>query len=146
MSPSLTLVAHAQRGIIVVGLCVVWSVSQSVSLSVCCTFSLQPWLWWMPNVDVWVYRALRIVTKRESMASLIHDTSPVIRHILHNKGLYYGFRDAVLSRLVTIIKRLVHHSVYCISLSCLLLHSLYPLPNLWNFHFFTAFSSGSYRM
>ena len=64
-----------------------------------------------------------IVTKRESMASLIHDTSPTLRHGLqqsHNKGLYYGFRDAVLSRLVTIIKCLVHHAVYCISLSCLL--------------------------
>ena len=34
--------------------------------------------------------------------------------------LYYGFRDAILFRLVTIIKRLVHHAVYCISLSCLL--------------------------
>ena len=41
-----------------------------------------------------------IVTKRESMASLIHDTSHVLRHNLqqsHNKGLYYGFRDAILS-------------------------------------------------
>ena len=39
-----------------------------------------------------------IVTKRESMASLIHDTSPILRHSLqqsHNKGLYYGFRDAI---------------------------------------------------
>ena len=35
-----------------------------------------------------------IVTKRESMASLIHDTSPTLC--------------------------LVHHAVYCISLSCLL--------------------------
>ena len=38
-----------------------------------------------------------IVTKRESMTSLIHDTSPILRHSLqqsHNKGLYYGFRDA----------------------------------------------------
>ena len=64
-----------------------------------------------------------IVTKRESMAFLIHDTSPTLRHSLqqsHNKGLYYGFRDAILSRLVTIIKCLVHHAVYCISLSCLL--------------------------
>ena len=34
------------------------------------------------------------------MASLIHDTSPTLRHGLqqsHNKGLYYGFRDAILS-------------------------------------------------
>ena len=63
------------------------------------------------------------LTKRESMASLIHDTSPTLRHSLqqsHNKGLYYGFRDAILSRLVTIIKRLVHHAVYCITLSRLL--------------------------
>ena len=48
-----------------------------------------------------------IVTKRESMASLIHDTSPALRHSLqqsHNKGLYRGFRDAILSRLVTIIQ------------------------------------------
>ena len=38
------------------------------------------------------------------MASLVHDTSPILRHILkqsHNKGLYYGLRDAILSRLVT---------------------------------------------
>ena len=57
------------------------------------------------------------------MVSLIHDTSPTLRHSLqrsHNKGLYYGFRDAILSRLVTIIKRLVHYAVYCISLSRLL--------------------------
>ena len=50
-----------------------------------------------------------IVTKRESTASLIHDTSPTLRHSLqqsHNKGMYYGFRDSVLSRLVTIIKAL----------------------------------------
>ena len=52
-------------------------------------------------------------------------SSPVRDHTCvcvcyHNKGLYYGFRDAILSRLVTIIKRLVHHAVYCISLSCLL--------------------------
>ena len=60
---------------------------------------------------------------RESMASLIHDTSPTLRHSLqqtHNKSSYYGFRDIILSHLVTIIKHLVHHAVYCISLSCLL--------------------------
>ena len=53
--------------------------------------------------------------------STTSDTSPTLRHSLqqsHNKGLYYGFRDAILSRLLTIIKRLVHHAVYCISLSC----------------------------
>ena len=78
-----------------------------------------------------------IVTKRESMASLIHDTSPTLRHNLqqsHNKGLYYGFRDAILSRLVTIIKRLVHHAVYCIIILVLSLvifmQSLYTLSNL----------------
>ena len=89
-----------------------------------------------------------IVTKRESMASLIHDTSPTLRHSLqqnHNKGLYYGFRDAILSRLVTIIKCLVHHVVYCISLSCLLSFLcnpyipflIYEIFNLLvSFHFF----------
>ena len=95
--------------------------------------------------------SLMIVTKRESMASLIHDTSPTLRHSLqqsHNKGLYYGFRDAILSRLVTIIKRLVHHAVYCISLSCLLsflcnpyipflIYKIFPL--LVSFHFFYCF-------
>ena len=98
-----------------------------------------------------------IVTKRESMASLIHDTSPTLRHSLQqspNKGLYYGFRDAILSRLVTIIKSLVHHAVYCISLSCLLSFLcnpyipflIYKIFNLLvSFHFFTAFSSESYR-
>ena len=47
-----------------------------------------------------------IVTKRDSMASLIHDTSSTLRHSLqrsHNKGLYYGFRDAILSRLDILI-------------------------------------------
>ena len=99
-----------------------------------------------------------IVTKRESMASLIHDISPTLGHSLqqsHNKGLYYGFRDAILSRLVTIIKRLVHHAVYCISLSCVLSFLCYPyIPfliyikffiYLSPFIFFTAFSSDSYR-
>ena len=41
------------------------------------------------------------------MVSLIHDTSPILRHGLqesHNKGLYYGFRDVILSRLVTMHK------------------------------------------
>ena len=98
-----------------------------------------------------------IVTKRESIASLIHDTGPTLRHSLqrsHNKGLYYGFRGAILSRLVTIIKCLVHHAVYCISLSCLLsflcnpyipflIYEIFHL--LVSFHFFTAFSSDSYR-
>ena len=98
-----------------------------------------------------------IVTKRESMSSLIHDTSPTLGHSLqqsHNKGLYYRFRDAILSRLVTIIKRLVHHAVYCISLSYLLSFLcnpyvpflIYKIFHLLIFHFFTAFSSESYRM
>ena len=71
-----------------------------------------------------------IVTKREMMASLIHDTSPILRHSLqqsHNKGLYYGFRDAILSRLVTIIKRLVHHAVYCIY-PCVVSCLFYGIP------------------
>ena len=99
-----------------------------------------------------------IVTKRESMASLIHDTSPILRHSLqqsHNKGLHYGFRDAIFSRLVTIIKRLVYHAVYWISLSCLLsflynpyipflIYEIFHL--LVSFHFFTACSSDRYRM
>ena len=78
-----------------------------------------------------------IVTKRESMASPIHDASPKLRHSLqqsHNKGLYYGFRDAILSDLVTIIKRLVHHAVYCTYILVLSLvifmQSLYTLSNL----------------
>ena len=92
------------------------------------------------------------------MAYLIHDTSPILRHSLqqsHNKGLCYGFRDAILSHLVTIIKRLVHHAVYFISFSCLLsflcnpyipflIYEIFHL--LVSFHFFTAFSSESYRM
>ena len=44
-------------------------------------------------------RHLMMATKRESIASLIHDTSPTLRQSLqqsHNKGLYYGFRDAIL--------------------------------------------------
>ena len=46
-----------------------------------------------------MHRRLMIVTKRESIASLIHDTSPILRYSLqqsHNKDLYYGFRDAIL--------------------------------------------------
>ena len=71
-----------------------------------------------------------IVTKRESVASLIHDASPILRHSLqqsHNKGLYYGFRDAILSRLVTIIKRLVHHAVYTVY-PCLVSCPFYAIP------------------
>ena len=78
-----------------------------------------------------------IVTKRESMASLIHDTSPILRHSLqqsHNKGLYYGFRDAILSRLVTIDHQAPGAScgiLYIFVLSLvLLMQSLYPLSNL----------------
>ena len=75
----------------------------------------------------------------------------LLRHSLqqsHNKSLYYGFSDAMLSRLVTIIKRLMHHAVYCISLSCLLSFLCNPyIPFLIyaifhflvSFHFFTAF-------
>ena len=37
-----------------------------------------------------------------------------------NIGRVSWIRDTILSRLVTIIKRLVHHAVYCMSLSCLL--------------------------
>ena len=40
--------------------------------------------------------------------------------LCRNIGLVSWIRDAILSRLVTILKRLVHHAVYCISLSCLL--------------------------
>ena len=38
------------------------------------------------------------------MASLIHDSSPILQHSWqqsHNKVLHYGFRDAILSHLVT---------------------------------------------
>ena len=96
-----------------------------------------------------------IVTKPESMASLIHDTIPIIRHSLQQsdyKGLYYGFSDAKLSGLVTIIKRLVHHAVYCIS-SSFLCNPYIPFPLIYeifhllvSFNFFTAFISESYRM
>ena len=47
------------------------------------------------------------------MASLIHDTSPILRHSLqqsHNKGLYYGFRDVILSHLVCTGLMLNDHS------------------------------------
>ena len=57
-----------------------------------------------------------IVTKRERMAFLFHDTctSPILRHSLlpsHNKALYYGFRDAILSRLVTIVLSLTDPAI-----------------------------------
>ena len=90
------------------------------------------------------------------MASLIHDTSPILRHSLQqsqNKGLYYGFRDVILSRLVIIIKHLVHHAVYCIILVLslvaipiipFLIYEIFRL--LVSFNFFTAFSSDCYRM
>ena len=50
------------------------------------------------------------------MASLIHDTSPILRHSWqkNNKGLYYGFKDA--------IPFLIYHSIV-------------------SYHCFTAFSS-----
>ena len=40
--------------------------------------------------------------------------------LCRNIGLVSWIRDAILSRLVTFIKRLVYHAVYCMSLSCLL--------------------------
>ena len=74
----------------------------------------------------------------------------------HKKGLYYGFRDAILSHLVT-----MHHAwcsmrytVYPGLVSCPFLCNPYnyTLSKLFNFSFtcllkfFTAFSSDSYRM
>ena len=47
--------------------------------------------------------------------------------------MYYGFRDVILSHLVTIIKHLVHHALYCIILVLslvLFMQSLYTLSNL----------------
>ena len=48
----------------------------------------------------------------------------------------HGFRNTILSRLVTIIKRMVHHAVYCIYIFplslVLFIQSLYPLSE--NFH------------
>ena len=44
----------------------------------------------------------------------------LLRKLCRNIGLVSWIRDAILSRLVTIIKRLVYHAVYCMSLSCLL--------------------------
>ena len=41
------------------------------------------------------------------MASLIHDTSPILQHSLqqsHNKGLYYGFSDAILSNYIRLFR------------------------------------------
>ena len=73
------------------------------------------------------------------MASPIHDTSPILRHSLqqsHNKGLCYGFRDAILSRLVTIIYAIPISPFYFMKFF------IYMSP----FIFFTAFSSDSYRM
>ena len=94
------------------------------------------------------------------MASLIHDTSPILRHSLqqsHNKGLYYGFRDAILSGLVTIASSawcIMRYTVYPCLASC----TFYAIPIyipfliyeilylLVSFHFFTAFSSESYKI
>ena len=83
-------------------------------------------------IDTWLHvYNMMIVTKRESMASL----KPLYKPLLcRNVGLVSCIRDAILSRLVTIIKRLVHHAVYCISLSSLLSFLcnpyIYPLSNL----------------
>ena len=79
----------------------------------------------------------------------------VCNKVIIRACIIYGFRDAILSRLVTIIKRLVYHAVYCISLSCLLsflcnpyipflIYEIFHL--LVSFYFFTAFSSDSYRI
>ena len=79
-----------------------------------------------------------IVTKRESMASLIHDKSPTLRHSLqqsHNKGLYYGFRDAILSDLV---KRLVRHAVYTVY-PCLVSCPFYAIPIIIPFLIYEIF-------
>ena len=60
-------------------------------------------------------------------------------------GLVSWIRNTILSCLVTMIKRLVHHAVYCMSLSCLLSFLCNPyIPFLIyeiflvSFHFFTA--------
>ena len=77
-----------------------------------------------------------IVTKQESMASLIHDISPILRHSLqqsHNMGLYYGFRDAILSRLVIYHQALGASCgiLYILVLSLVFfMQSLYTLSNL----------------
>ena len=42
--------------VIVVGLCVGWSVGRSVCQFVR-TFSPEPWLWWIPNMDRYSGRA-----------------------------------------------------------------------------------------
>ena len=83
-----------------------------------------------------------IVTERESMASLIHDTSPTLRHSLqqsHNKGLYCGFGDAILSRLVTIIQvpGASCGILYILVLSLVIFMQSYiaTLSNLQNFSF-----------
>ena len=49
----LTLAAYAQRRVIVVSLCVSWSVGRSVGISVR-SFSLKMWQWWILNMDMWV--------------------------------------------------------------------------------------------
>ena len=80
--------------------------------------------------------------------TMIHDTSPTLRHSLlqsHNKGLYYGIRDAILSRLVS-----MWYILYILVLSLVIfMQSLHTLSIIFHllvsFHFYTAFSSESYR-
>ena len=77
-----------------------------------------------------------IVTKRESMASLIHDTSPTLRHSLqqsHNKGLYYIW----IQRCHTFSFGHYHQVpgascsiLYILVLSLIFMQSLYALSNL----------------
>ena len=97
-------------------------------------------------------RHLMIVTKRESIASLIHLNYDIVCNEVIIRACIMD--SEILYHLVTIIKRLVHHAVYCISLSCLLsflsnpyiLFLIYEIFHLLvSFHFFTAFSSESYR-
>ena len=75
-----------------------------------------------------------IVTKLESMASLIHDTSPILGHSLqrnHNKGMYYGFRDTFLFGHYHQAPGASCGILYILVLSLVLfMQSLYPLSNL----------------
>ena len=83
--------AYAQRGVIVIGLCVCRSVGRSVGNSVClsvCTFSLEPWVWWIPNVDM-RYRYNGRSTQQESGAVYYRRTAQC--HIRQRPKIIYSY-------------------------------------------------------
>ena len=90
-----------------------------------------------------------IVTKRKSMASLIPDTSPTLRIVCNKVIIRACIMDSEMPYFI--VWSLSCSILYILVLSLVIfMQSLYTLSEIFHlldsFHFFTAFSSESYRM